>query len=274
MNKQKAWEKFKETGKIEYYLEYKKEKKKWVLLIKKLEGIVISETAYGDSSKIINVLTKEHGIIGIMAKGAKSLKSKLRSGTDRFTFGFFHVYFKENKLSTLSNVDIIDSFKNIKSNIELLSYLNYIVELTTQVVKQNYNELIYENLIKTILKINEGFSPLIMTNILEAKFLDYLGVGLNFDSCVKCGKKSNIVTLDGDAGGYLCKNCLDQQSVLISTKALQLFRMYYYVEIDSISKLDITLSVQNEINHFLDKYYDRYTGLYLNSKSFLKAIVN
>ncbi len=28
MNKKEAWEKFKKTGKIEYYLEYKKQEKK------------------------------------------------------------------------------------------------------------------------------------------------------------------------------------------------------------------------------------------------------
>ena len=29
MNKKEAWEKFKQTGKIEYYLEYKRQEKKW-----------------------------------------------------------------------------------------------------------------------------------------------------------------------------------------------------------------------------------------------------
>ena len=243
-------------------------------MIKKLEGIVISETNYGDSSKIINVLTKEFGIIGMMAKGAKSLKSKLRCGTDRFSYGCFQVYYKENKLSLLSSVDIINPFRNIKNDIELVSYLNYIVELTSQVAKQHYDETLFDNMINTILKIEEGLNPLIMTNILETKYLDYLGVGLNFDACVKCGSTLNIVTLDGDAGGYLCNKCLTQNNYLINPKSIQLFRMYYYVDINSISKVDITEVVQNDINFFLDKYYDRYTGLYLNSKSFLKAMVN
>lgn len=29
MNKKEAWEKFRETGKIEYYLKYKEAEKKW-----------------------------------------------------------------------------------------------------------------------------------------------------------------------------------------------------------------------------------------------------
>ena len=65
MKIQQAWEMFKKTGKIDYYLEYKR--KKQVNMISKVEGFIISEVPYGDTSKIINVLTKEHGLIGIIA---------------------------------------------------------------------------------------------------------------------------------------------------------------------------------------------------------------
>ena len=40
-----------------------------------------------------------------------------------------------------------------------------------------------------------------------------------------------------------------------------------------ISKLKISDKVKNEINMFLNTYYDRYTGLYLKSKNFLKKLV-
>ena len=37
-------------------------------MIEIVEGIVVSEKAYGETGKIIQVLTKEHGIIGMMVK--------------------------------------------------------------------------------------------------------------------------------------------------------------------------------------------------------------
>ncbi len=45
------------------------------------------------------------------------------------------------------------------------------------------------------------------------------------------------------------------------------------VEIKSISKLKISEKVKQEINTFLNTYYDRYTGLYLKSKNFLKKLM-
>ena len=69
-------------------------------MLREVEGFIISETPYGESSKIINVFTKE-GVIGIMCKGAKSLKSKNRVSTMRLTYGSFNIYFKKGKWQIL-----------------------------------------------------------------------------------------------------------------------------------------------------------------------------
>lgn len=238
-------------------------------MIKEIEGIIIKEIPYGETSKIIHVYTRD-GVLGIMCKGAKTLKSPFRATTLKFTYGRFNIYYKENKLSTLVSVDIIDYFSNIKNDIVLLSYLNYLTELTSQVIKQS-NENVYEDFITAIIKMNEGLDPLILCNILEIKYLDYLGVGLNLDSCVGCGSKVNILTIDGDRGGYICSHCY-QNEIIVDQKSIELLRMYYYVDIKSISKLKISNKVRDEINHFLNTYYDRYTGLYLKSKNFLKKL--
>ena len=63
-------------------------------MIEEVEGIILSVTPYGETSKIINVYTKEHGIIGIICKGAMSVKSRLRSFTQKLTYGNFNIYYK------------------------------------------------------------------------------------------------------------------------------------------------------------------------------------
>ena len=241
-------------------------------MITKLEGIIVSETPYGDNSKIVNILTKDKGIVGVMCHGVKSIKSPLRTKTIKFTYGYFHIDYKEKRLSKLIDVDIIDNFKTIKGSIELISYAAYLNELTLQVIKQNDDNEIFNLYTNALKKINEKHNPMIITNIIELKYLDYLGVGLNLESCVKCGSKTNIVTLDPDEGGYICSNCYLDEPIM-SPKAIKMIRMYYLVEISSISNINISSSLTNEINRFLDKYYERYTGLYLKSKDFLRRII-
>ena len=238
-----------------------------------VEGIVISEQDFKESSKIINVFTKEYGIIGIMAKGAKSLKSPLRSTTTKLSYGVFTIYYKEDKLSLLKEVNIKDNFKNILKDITLISFATYLVELAKQVYKESENNNIYDILISGLKKINSGFDPLVITNIIELKYLEYLGVLPVIDRCSSCGKQTNIVTLSADTGGYLCASCHTNEPI-ISDASIKLIRMYYYVDIDKIDTLNVKKQYKEGINNFLDLYYERYTGMYLKSKKFLNSMIN
>ncbi len=241
-------------------------------MLKEVEGIIISETNYGETSKIINVLTKD-GIIGMHAKGAKTLKSPLRSYTQKFTYGRFYIYYKEAKISILKSVDVVDEFMNIKKNLILISYMSYISDLVYQVMKQIFDEDLYKLYITCIRKINEGLNPMIICNILELKVLDYLGVGINLNACAKCGTSKNILTLDPDEGGYICKSCYTNEKIY-DEKTMKMLRMYYLVDVASITDLKISDKVINNINDFLNVYYDRYTGLYLKSKKFLETMIS
>lgn len=236
-----------------------------------VEGFIISVTPYGDTSKIINVFTKE-GLIGCIAKGAKSLKSNLRVNTEKFTYGRFIIKKNENKLSYVKEVSEVNNLVNIKNDLVLISYLSYIVELTSQVIRQtNDCESLYNIFINTILKLNEKHNPKVITNIYELKVLDYLGVGINFNQCSKCGNTKDIITIDGDIGGYICKNCYTNEFIY-DDKTIKMLRLYYLIDISSISELKISDNVVNNIDRFINTYYDRYTGLYLKSKKFLNNI--
>lgn len=239
--------------------------------LEEVEGIIASETNYGESSKIINVITKDKGLIGIMAKGCKNIKSPLRSVTSKLTYGRFIIYYKEGKLSTLKEVSIINSFKNLKKDIAGISYAAYLLELSEGVLKQSKNKKIFDLLIESLIKIDEGYDPLVIMNILELKYLDFLGVMPVLDECAICGSKHGIVTLSSYRGGYVCENCYTNEK-RVSDKTIKLIRMFYYVDISKISKLDISQSSKNEINIFLDDYYSRYTGLYLKSKKFIQNL--
>lgn len=244
-----------------------------VWMIKKIEGIIVSEVDYKESSKIINIFSPTEGIIGILARGTKKVKSNLSGVTSKLTYGYFHVNYKENGLSTLMEVDVIDGFKNIRRNIDMISYASYLLELASMVYKHDNNGEIYNLLIASLKKIDQGYDYEVITNILELKLLEYLGIKPVIDSCVNCGTKAEIVTISSYRGGYLCKNCA-RNEVIVNIKTIKLLRMFYYVDIDKISKLEVSENIKKELNRFIDDYYDRYSGLYLKSKMFLKNLQN
>ncbi len=237
-----------------------------------MKGLVLNETNYSDSSKILNVLTCEYGLIGIMSKGCRNLKSKLRGASRKLVYGTFHFYYKENGLSTLISIDVINDYPKTIMNLKNVVYASYLLDLTKQVVKQSKDKSILPLLVSSLEKIENGLNPAVVTNILELKYLDFLGVSPIVTGCAVCGKTTNIVSLSPTAGGFICKDCYQNEGYY-SDKAIKLLQMYYYVDLEKITKIDVNDKVNAEINKFLEDYYDRYTGIYLNSKKMLKNVI-
>ena len=236
---------------------------------KKIEGVVISEYPFEEYSKIIKIFTK-NGIVSVIAKGAKKMKSPFFSVTTKLSYGVFNIMYKDNGLSKLVDADIFNDYRNIKKDIVKTSYATYITELITKVYKHENSTSIYDLYIMGLDKISEGYDPMIITDILRLKLLDYLGIKPIIDRCVECGNTSDIITISSYYGGYICKNCLRNEKI-VSIKTIGLIRMFYYVDISKISKLDISNEIKIELNQFIDDYYERYSGIYLKSKIFLEA---
>ena len=232
----------------------------------KTKGIVLTETSYSETSKILNVLTEDYGLIGIISKGCKNLKNKLRGVSNKMCYSEYTINYKEKGLSTLIEGTTINSFKNIYVDMKKAMYSFYLMDLVTQVLKENNNKEIFTLLVNSLTKINDGLSPELISNIVEIKLLDYLGVSLDLDTCVLCGNDKDLITIDLTSGGVICKNCYSD-GYIMNDKALHLMQLLKKIDIAKLNQLEITDdAIFKEIDKFIYEYYSSYTGIYLKKK--------
>ena len=237
----------------------------------KTEGIVIGETNYSESSKILKVFTKDYGLISVMSKGCRNIKNKLRGISSKLSYANYQISYKKDGISTLVDGDIINTYKNIILDINNISYTAYILDLTEQVYKHSYSDKIYSILISILNKINDGYDPVVLTYIYEIKLLEFLGIRPNVDGCSICGSSKNSVTISVSDGGYICNNCYKSGKIYSST-LIKLIRMFTYVDIDNISKISLKDETIKELDLFITDYYDSLSGIYLKSKDFIKNL--
>ena len=234
-------------------------------MLVKTKGIVLKETPYSETSKVLNVLTSDYGLIGILSKGCKNMKSKLRGISNKMVYAEFTIKYKETGLSTLTEGNYINSFKNIFNDITKANYSFYLMDLVYQIVSENNNKNLFPLLEQGLIKINDGLSPELISNIIELKLLKYLGVNLNLSNCVLCNSP-DIFNLDIDNGGVICKNCY-HEGYVFNNKTIKLLSLMEQLDLSKITNLEITdESVFMEVNDFLHEYYSTYTGLYLHDK--------
>lgn len=236
------------------------------------KGIVLSETAYGESSKILNVLTSDYGVIGIISKGCKNIKSKLRGVSGKMAYAEYTISYKEKGLSTLIEGNTVNSFKNIFYDLKKANYAFYLMDLVNQVSKENNDKELFNLLESSLLKINDNLSCELISNIVELKLLDYLGVAINLDECILCGSE-DIYTLDIKNGGVICKDCYTDGYVF-DMKTINLMKVLRSIDLSKITKLEIDEEIIiKEIDEFLGEYYSTYTGIYLRDKKKFNSIV-
>ena len=227
------------------------------------KGIVLSETPYSETSKILNILTEDYGLIGVISKGCRNIKNKLRGISNKLNYCNYVINYKEVGLSTLIEGNTINSLKNIYTDIKMATYSFYLIDLINQVLKENNNKEIFNLLTNTLEKINNGLSPELITIIIELKLLKYLGVSINLDCCINCGSKDNLLTIDIANGGLVCSNCY-KEGYILNPKTLKLIMILNNIDLYKVNKLEVMDNdIINEINNFIFEYYNNYTGLYL-----------
>lgn len=240
-------------------------------MVRKFVGIVLREVPYRESSSIISVLTEDNGIMGFLALGCKRKNSHLGGVTAPLTYGEFCVNYRERGLCTLIEVGVINSFLKLRRNLVSNACSLYLLELAGRVYEQEEDMDIFEILIKSLVKINDGVDAVVMTLVLSLKFLKPLGITPNFNGCVECGN-TDVVTLSSYKGGFLCVDHLGDEK-MVDVRTLKIIRMLYYIDIDRINSLDLSGEIVQEIVCFISDYYDRYSGIYLKSKDFLQRII-
>ena len=197
-----------------------------------VEGIILNETNYGETSKILNILTKEYGYISVMSKGSRTIKSRLRGMSMRLVYGEFVIIYKKNGVSILQEGNILDSLKNILTDIGKMTFAIYLIDFFKSILKESFDVDMYSILKEALLKINAGFDPSLITNIVEIKLLKYLGVAPHFNNCILCGNEG-IITFDMNLAGFICKNCY-RDTYIFSTTTLKLLKLFFFFFIKNI----------------------------------------
>lgn len=233
-----------------------------------VEGIILKETPYSESSKVIQVLTKEYGLIGILAKGASSAKSNLRSLSLPFLYAKLNIIYKKDKLSILKNGVPIALYGSKSKDIKFYAYISYLCELTYKVLLENNNKEIFIILKNALDKMEEGFNYNVIKNIVEFKYLEYLGITPDLNICHKCLEVRKPYAIDGKIGGFVCENCYKNERI-VSPNFDKILLRFKNVDINEIKEIKLSSDNEKIINEFIREYYASFSAIYLNSEKFL-----
>jgi DNA repair protein RecO (recombination protein O) len=175
-------------------------------------AIVLHTFPYGETSKIARLLTRDHGVQSVIAKGALRSRSKFGARLQVLSTGTAQIYFKANRdLHTLAEFDVVTQRQRLTADIRRYTAATAFAEVVMRFFPADPHPEVFA-LAEDVLDLL-ACAP--------ATNLDVVGLGaiwaavsaLGFaprsDACARDGRPlpAGGVTFSVSEGGFLCASC-------------------------------------------------------------------
>lgn len=178
--------------------------------IKKATGFVLKSLNFGESDRIVTILSREAGKLSLIAKGARKLESRFGAALELLNLSEF-IYYDREGLKTLSQADIIEPYRKLKGDYERLSCALHCARWMNRLLEDDHKE---EQVFMLFGQLLDALTHTHDTNVhyelaFKLKLLAELGLAPTLDRCTVCGKTSKRSWFSSEKGGVLCRRCSD-----------------------------------------------------------------
>ncbi len=242
------------------------------------EGIVIRVRDFNEADKVAVLLTREEGKIQAVARGARRPRSRLAAGMQLFT----HVkasLFSGRSLDTVSQVEIVESFRHLREDLVRMAYGTYACELMDELVKEKQRYEFTFLLLLTTLHLLDApeMEPEPVLRAYELKLLSMLGFRPSLEECVGCGRtqvEGSHVRFAPGLGGVLCQTCPSEGEPVyrLSRGTVAVMKRLMDGDIRKAHVIRIGGEMAAEIDQALSAYIGHFTEKKLKSKAFLDSV--
>lgn len=193
------------------------------------EAVVLRSWSYGESDKIVSFLTRDHGKIRGIAKGAK--RSRRRFVNTLEPFSLLRLRFQERSpgsLAFIQGCDFIEVFRHLTSTLERIACASYLVEVTDELTRErDESRLLFEHLRDGLIFLEAQDPTQSFLTFYELKLLRLSGYQPVLGQCRRCARArglepENRWRFSFPDGGLICESCsaFKKESWPVSVQAL------------------------------------------------------
>lgn len=235
-----------------------------------------------EADKIILMYSKEKGLIKGVAKGIKKPTSKLGGRMDMLVANKLMLN-KGRNLDTICQAEAINTFFNLRRDINKLFYAIYASEIVTNFgIENDPNSEEIFNLFYSFLDYlaQTEKKEHIMLCLLkfQLKIMEITGYSIELDSCVKCLKpvSDENIFFSIENGGILCPECSEQfaKRIKIPNKIREFLSVIKTEKFTTKTKYDnlVTEKICECCINLLKKYIEYYSPKRFKTANILEGI--
>lgn len=187
------------------------------MAVQQSDAIVLSAIRYGETSKIIRIATRDHGVLSAIAKGASRPRSRFGAALQVLSRGVAHwIPPRHGDLGTLTAFDLVHLPISLGEVLPRYAAALALAEVVRRFVSTEPDPVIFDTLADALGRLERADLPSVEAEGLRGlwQVLDVLGFAPATGACVLDG-----TVVDGDRfafsaaeGGALCPGCAHARS--------------------------------------------------------------
>jgi DNA repair protein RecO (recombination protein O) len=177
------------------------------------EAIVLQSYPYSETSKILRLLTRSHGVRSVIARGALRPRSQYGGVLEPFSVGSASLYLKEGRdLHNLSGFDLIRTGQALGRDLIRFGAGSLVAELILRTASEEADPALYEQLRGALERIELAPQESLEAVALAEAWglIARLGFAPIVDHCIGCDRAleaEEASSFDYAAGGSRCVDC-------------------------------------------------------------------
>ena len=178
----------------------------------KTEAIVLREVEINEADKLLDLLSKDRGLLTVKARGVRRGSSPLKSACQLLTLSEFTLQDYRGKL-TVQEAQPLEQFRSLRENIELLALGSYCAQAAGAVAQEDApNPELLQLLCNALYALGrQGRPQLLVKAGFELRLACLAGFTPDLSACVVCGA-GEPDRFDLSRGALSCAACREGET--------------------------------------------------------------
>lgn len=196
----------------------------------KTEAIVLREVEINDADKLLDILSRDQGLLTVKARGVRRARSPLKSACQLLTLSEFTLEDYRGKLS-VKEANSLEQFRPIREDIELLALGSYFAQAVGAVAQEDApNPELISLLCNALYALGRlGKPQALVKAAFELRLACLAGFTPDLSACAVCGAEAPD-RFDLSHGSLSCAACREGESgIRMPLSPAMLLAMRYIV---------------------------------------------
>ena len=178
-----------------------------------VHGVVIRYANFSESSRMLTLFTLEEGLVSAAARGARRLKSPLRTAAEVFSFAAFDLHPGRSGGLTVTSASLVDSFYGLREDLDYLACATEMTELVLALAPEGDPlPALFSLFVRSLGSLcHDGEEPFKVGMHFQARAMALAGYAPQLKRCALCGGAlGDRPGFSPSDGGAVCTGCARQ----------------------------------------------------------------